>query len=209
MVPCTTEHKTSAVGEKKEQYLPFVVPWDGVTNDNWLRIFLELYQQVGLDIHIVPLGPVLTSDREIVQWFIYTDAAYNKEEQTGGIGAVLVDQFAKCVQWFGFHLNKDDCKIFGCQTKKTVIYELELVAAVHALSRWGDLLACNLATWFGDNDRVRYALIRGAGTGPWGEFIMKLHLEKEAALNTRAWFVRVPTEANIADYPSRLCPQKT
>lgn len=40
----------------------------------------------------------------------------------------------KCVQWLGFHLNEDDCKIFGCQTKQTIIYELELVAAVHALS---------------------------------------------------------------------------
>ncbi|CAK9015322.1 unnamed protein product [Durusdinium trenchii] len=53
LVLYTTEHKTSAVGEKKEQYLPFVVPWDGVTNENWLQIFLDLYQQVGLNIHKV------------------------------------------------------------------------------------------------------------------------------------------------------------
>ncbi|CAK8998152.1 Uncharacterized protein SCF082_LOCUS5511 [Durusdinium trenchii] len=63
LVLYTTEHKTSAVGEKKEQYLPFVVPWDGVTNENWLQIFLDLYQQVGLNIHKVPLGPLLPAPR--------------------------------------------------------------------------------------------------------------------------------------------------
>ncbi|CAK9000730.1 unnamed protein product [Durusdinium trenchii] len=148
--------------------------------------------------------PVQISDQDLLQWFIYTDAAYNMEEQTGGIGGVLVDQSGVCVQWFGFPLNEEMCKTFGCQTKQSIIYELELVAAVHALSYWGDHLAGNLATWFGDNDSVRYALIRGAAIGPCGEVIMRFHLEKEASLHSRAWFARVPTEANIADFPSRL-----
>ena len=34
--------------------------------------------------------------------------------------------------------------------------------------------------------------------------IMKFHLEKEASMHSCAWFARVPTEANIADFPSRL-----
>ena len=105
--------------------------------------------------------PVQISDQELLQWFVYTDAAYNMEELTGGVGAVLVDQACSCIQWFGFPLNEEMCKTFGCQTKQSIIYELELVAAVHALSYWGDHLAGNLTTWFGDNDSVRYALIRG------------------------------------------------
>ena len=128
--------------------------------------------------------PVQISDQELLQWFVYTDAAYNMEELTGGVGAVLVDQACSCIQWFGFPLNEEMCKTFGCQTKQSIIYELELVAAVHALSYWGDLLAGNLTTWFGDNDSVRYALIRGTAIGPCGEAIMKFHLEKEASENS-------------------------
>ena len=32
----------------------------------------------------------------------------------------------------------------------------------------------------------------------------RLHLEIEVRLNTNVWFARVPTEANIADIPSRF-----
>ena len=59
LVLYTAEHKTSNVGDKREQYLPLIVPWEGVTNDDWLRTFLDLYQQVGLDIHKQPLGPLM------------------------------------------------------------------------------------------------------------------------------------------------------
>ena len=59
----TAEHKTSAVGARREQYLPLVVPWMGVTHDEWVRTFLEVYMQAGMDIHRVPLGPLLPAPR--------------------------------------------------------------------------------------------------------------------------------------------------
>jgi hypothetical protein len=36
--------------------------------------------------------------------------------------------------------------------------------------------------------------------------LMEYHLLREAENNMRTWFARVPTEANIADYPSRNMP---
>ena len=59
----TTEHKTSAVGAKREQYLPLVIPWLGVTHHEWVRTFLNVYMEAGLDIHRVPLGPLLPAPR--------------------------------------------------------------------------------------------------------------------------------------------------
>ena len=59
----TTEHKTSAIGARREQYLPLVVPWMGVTQHEWVRTFLAIYSEVGLDIHKVPLGPLLPAPR--------------------------------------------------------------------------------------------------------------------------------------------------
>ena len=60
----TTEHKTSAVGARREQYLPLVVPWMGVTHSEWIPVFLEVYAQVGLDIRKVPLGPLMPAPKQ-------------------------------------------------------------------------------------------------------------------------------------------------
>ena len=48
-----------------------------------------------------------------------------------------------------------------------------------------------LQVCFGDNDGARFSLIRG------------YHLHREASNNLCVWFARVPTEANISDFPSR------
>ena len=59
----TTEHKTASVGARREQYLPIVVPWEGVTADAWLETFLELYDQLGLEVESRPHGPLLPAPK--------------------------------------------------------------------------------------------------------------------------------------------------
>ena len=137
---------------------------------------------------------------------MYTDASFETEEKVGGIGALLVDYQGNCIEWFGFRLSPDDCKVFGSTAKETIIYELELAAAVLALSFWEEPLASSLVTWFGDNDSVRFALIRAAASGKCAQALMCYHLNSEVNLNMNTWFARVPTEANLSDFPSRLCP---
>ena len=46
--------------------------------------------------------------------------------------------------------------------------------------------------------------MRGVGLGVVAGATMRLHLQMEVANSTSAWFARVPTEANIADLPSRF-----
>ena len=60
----TTEHKTSSVGLRREQYLPIVLPWEGVSQDSWVEIFLHVYKQCGLDIEKRPLGPLLPAPKQ-------------------------------------------------------------------------------------------------------------------------------------------------
>ena len=60
----TTEHKTSSVGLRREQYLPIVLPWEGVSQDSWVEIFLDVYKQCGLDIEKRPLGPLLPAPKQ-------------------------------------------------------------------------------------------------------------------------------------------------
>ena len=53
---------------------------------------------------------------------------------------------------------------------------------------------------------MRFALIRASGTGAWATALLKFHLQAEVECDARPWYarVRVPTEANLSDFPSRL-----
>ena len=58
--------------------------------------------------------------------------------------------------------------------------------------------------FYPDNDSVRHALIRGVGLRVVVGTILQVYLRLEMVSNTCTWFARVPTEANVADFPSRL-----
>lgn len=145
---------------------------------------------------------------EFSQWFIYSDASYERETKTGGLGAVLVSGTGQVVSWFGLPLGQDQCVLCGADDKGTIIYELELLAAVVALGLWCDDDQTKLHVWFGDNDAVRFALIRASASGHVAQSFLNLHLELETKICTMTWFARVPTEANISDYPSRDQPHE-
>eukprot|EP00435_Cladocopium_sp_Y103_P025849 s3652_g6.t1 len=137
------------------------------------------------------------------QWFIYTDASFEPESATGGLGGVLVDSGGAVKFWFGLMLDETTCRLLGAADKGTIIYELELLASILALSLWHGDKGDELNVHFGDNDGVRFSLIKATAAGSVGQLLMEYHLKLEALADSRTWFARVPTEANIGDYPSR------
>ena len=54
----TVEHKTATVGLRREAFLPLIVPWEGIVNEDWIKIFMDVYQKCGLDLTRQPLGPL-------------------------------------------------------------------------------------------------------------------------------------------------------
>ena len=137
------------------------------------------------------------------EWCIFTDASFSSENKTAGLGGVLADSAGDCAAWFSISLDVDQCNLLGADSKDTIIYERELLAACMAMEMWALLLASSYPVHYGDNDSVRFALIRGVAQGAIAESIMQMHLSVEVAFNSNVWFARVPTEANIADLPSR------
>ena len=59
----TTEHKTASVGLRREQYLPLIVPLEGIVNDDWIKLFQDVYLKCGLDLTRRPLGPLLPAPK--------------------------------------------------------------------------------------------------------------------------------------------------
>lgn len=55
--------------------------------------------------------------------------------------------------------------------------------------------------WSGDNDAVRFSLIKGSAKGD-GKALMYIHLKHESLERSQAWLPRVPTKPNISNFPS-------
>ena len=138
------------------------------------------------------------------EWSIFTDASYNMEEKVSGLGGVLVDSNGRCCSWFSLRLGPEVCEVLGTSCEDTIIYELELLAACAGLSLWADTFIASFPVLYGDNDSIRFAMIRGTAVGVVANAIMQQHLEIEVNFGSHVWFARVPTEANIADIPSRF-----
>ena len=107
------------------------------------------------------------------------------------------------VAWFGLVLNHEVCVSLGALEKGTIIYELELLAAVLATDLWYDDNCNDFHVHYGDNDGVRFSLIRACGTGNVAQCPMQYYVKLETRKCSQTWFARVPPEANISDFPSR------
>ena len=118
----------------------------------------------------------------------YCDAAFEPETKTGGIGAVIFDSVGTCVGWFGFSLDETTCRQ---ETYNNL---------------WVGTLRCGsgLGLLGRQNERWSPSLLWGQW---WCEIFFDTwtgyHLHREASNNLCVWYARVPTEANISDFPSR------
>ena len=120
------------------------------------KIPAELAACLSMMLHRLCNGrPREVNAMPLEQWYVYCDAAYEPESKTGGIGAVLFNCAGTCVSWFGFPLDDKTCISFGADKKHTIIYELELCAAILALDFWASQMSGGLQVCFGDNDAAR------------------------------------------------------
>ena len=53
----TSEHTTSMTGLRREQFLPLVIPSEGLVHGDWLGTFIQLEQ--GTDWERISFGPLL------------------------------------------------------------------------------------------------------------------------------------------------------
>ena len=73
----------------------------GVDIDSSLRMSLVFMKE-----RLVHGKPREVGCKLIPNWFLFTDASYEQNTKTGGIGAVLVDNSGSLCSWFGIQLDK-------------------------------------------------------------------------------------------------------
>ena len=91
----------------------------------------------------------------------------------------------------------------GADSKKTIIFEAELLALVLAFAIWKDHLAAVPLICFVDNNSARDVAISGAGRNATAKALVGFLLKLEMVVCACPWYSRVPTPSNIADEPSR------
>ena len=160
---------------------------------NRFVIFLE---------HAEPRRIHLSTD---MVWHVYTDACYEPTAQSWkcGLGGVLVGPNGSKVAFFSISLDDDHMGILGVDTKKTIIFEAELLAMVLAFSVWREYLTAMSVICFVDNNSARDVAISGNGRNFTANSLIDFLLKLEMANCTTPWYTRIPTPSNIADNPSR------
>ena len=65
----TREHKMSALGLRREQFLPLIAPAQGVCHGDWTNDFRVAYEQAGLNLFEKPFGPLMRAPDGRGGWY--------------------------------------------------------------------------------------------------------------------------------------------
>ena len=133
--------------------------------------------------------------------YLFTDAAY--DEGRCGIGGILYGS-NKEPAFFSYTLSNCQALALGSDTKKTVIFEAELIAFVAAIILWRDRIVNRSLVAFVDNS-VRDVCISGKARNAMGHQLVTLLLAVEDLAGLNTWIARVPSPSN----PSDIYPEKT
>ena len=150
--------------------------------------------------------PRLISKSSSRTWLVFTDASHepDSDRPLGGIGAVLVDECGVKRRFFSEEVPQSLMEQINVTRRKTLIFECEFLAIFMALYSWRDTLRGCKVLMYTDNDAVRDCVISCNTTSVNAVPILDACLEIESRLSLNLWIARVPTEANVADDPSRF-----
>eukprot|EP00435_Cladocopium_sp_Y103_P021735 s916_g5.t1 len=136
-------------------------------------------------------------------YYIFTDASFCTEQREGGIGGVLIDHHGTVKAWFGAPASRAFCESFMEVTQEQAIGELESFAVLVAFHLCGPELKRKHVVVFLDNEGCRYLILKGYASNANLQDIVHGIARLELQWCMLPWYARVPTECNLADYPSR------
>ena len=138
-------------------------------------------------------------------WFLYTDACYEAGHPNwvAGLGGVLVGWDGKPVSYFSFRCTEGILHHLGKTGLLNPIYLLEGLAAIVGLRVWTSLIRGSHLVAFLDNEGVLGTFMSCRTNQELFNPILCALTEWESENQTQAWYDFVPSEANVADPPSR------
>ena len=131
-------------------------------------------------------------------WFVFTDACYEADSPVwrAGLGGMIFDASGHAVQAFSINLSDDQIGQLGGASKKTIIFELELLALVISINLWSALIAGSPTVFYVDNNSARDVAISGNARSTVANGLLESLLEAEMSANVLPWYGRVPSPSN-------------
>ena len=140
-------------------------------------------------------------------FFLFTDASFDSEAKTGGLG-VLLDQAGTVVAWFGGEVDSSFCASFMAEEQEQAIGELEAFAVSVALHLWCEHVKSRHLVCFLEYEGSRFLILKGYPSNPTLTRLCMRFLFLRKRFVFWHWYARIPTEANLSDLPSRgLCSE--
>ena len=138
-------------------------------------------------------------------WFIFTDACFEPDHETWkcGLGGILVDMTGRATQYFSLCLSDSQTSDLGGSSKKTIIFEAEMVAVIVAIRLWMECIRNAMVICFIDNNSARDISISASGRSSLAMALVEVLLQSEHRGSFFPWYARVPSPSNPADSPSR------
>eukprot|EP00438_Fugacium_kawagutii_P025712 Skav210468 [mRNA] locus=scaffold737:33999:35231:+ [translate_table: standard] len=139
-------------------------------------------------------------------WYIFTDACFEPKDEVPfcGIGGVLISSSGKLVSFFSQQLNVGQLQLLGWGSKKTVIFEAELLALIAAVALWKRFIQGSLVVCYIDNNSARDVAISASARNSCANNLLDKLVAVEMDTSSFYWYARVPSPSNVADKPSRL-----
>lgn len=120
-----------------------------------------------------------------------------------GLGGILYDHTGMACSAFSKVLTQKQLAQLGFPSKRTVIFEYELLAIVMGVTLWQAQIGHSPCMIFVDNDAARdVAISRRARSTPADRLVAML-LKTEDSISLTPWYARAPSDSNPADSPSR------
>ena len=132
---------------------------------------------------------------------LFTDGACEPEMVT--VGAVLLEG-GRSPEAFGGEVPEAVVERWRAGRSWQVVAQAELAPVFLAAMVWAERLrGKHLIVWI-DQNAARQGLVKGYSPSEMSAELIDHALEALSQLGVYVWFTRVPTEANVADFPSRL-----
>ena len=135
---------------------------------------------------------------------IFVDASAEGDRHSQvAIGGVLLDPLTRAYQFFSAIVPPTVVETWRMEDQKQVIGQAELAAIPVALATWHAELVNRDAFVFVDNDAARDAAVKGGSGHPTSNRFAAASQTCVHRAMCGAWFERVPSSSNPADWPSR------
>ena len=113
--------------------------------------------------------------------FVLTDACFEPENESWkcGLGGILVDMMGRAAQYFSLCLSDEQIGDLGGSSKKTIIFEAEMVAVILAIRLWMERIRHAMVICFIENNSARVIAISASGRSNFAMALVEVLLQSE------------------------------